>query len=179
FGFGGLVNVNGGMPIIIGCDATHNMYDFIDTSSNSITFAGTRSESANVALISSGTNVNMSGIGHVGGQSTATCTSTGPILHVTPSPGTFFPGMYLTGSDGTNSLPASGGQPPVTRIITQLTGSVGGTGDYLMDQSATPGNLSSCTVTANSCFATLIGAGLGTVTECTAQHAVIVGSNNS
>lgn len=49
-------------------------------------------------------------------------------------------GDIFTGGDGANSLPAN------TTVVQQLTGSSGSTGTYQLSHSATPGNLTSCTL---------------------------------
>jgi hypothetical protein len=81
----------------------------------------------------------------VGG--TFTCTSSGTTLTVgAVLTGVLSVGDVVTGTDGTNTIPT--GTP--TTIVSQLTGTPGGVGTYQMSAAAAPGNLSSCTVTADS-----------------------------
>jgi hypothetical protein len=178
--FGGIVNINGSAPFIAGCDMSQNAYDVVDFSSNNVCISGIRSESYNFIQTGAGTAMSLNACSIRAQGGIFTCTSTGPILHVNSViSGGIFPGFYVYGTDGSASLPETGGQPPVTRILKQISGSFGGTGDYLMDQSATPGNLGSCTVTAHPCFGYLVGAGMVSFNDCNPPYAVIAGSNNS
>ena len=75
--------------------------------------------------------------------SATACTTSGTVLTVGGTvTGTFNVGDTVTGTDLTNSLPAN------TTILNQLTGTTGGAGTYTISAAATPGNLSSCAVTA-------------------------------
>lgn len=89
------------------------------------------------------------------------------------------PGMVVYGSDGTNSLPASGLVQP-TRVLSQLSGTPSGAGTYLLSATGTPGNISSTTFTVRPVFLNQIGASLATVIGCGSPYdAVLMGSNNS
>ena len=82
----------------------------------------------------------------IGGSGT-TCTTTGTTLTMGAlASGRFSVGDTITGTDGTNSLPAG------CKIVAQLTGTAGGGAGatFTISAAATPGNLGSCTVTATS-----------------------------
>lgn len=78
----------------------------------------------------------------IDGSATA-CTTSGLILTVGGTvTGTFNIGDTVSGTDSTNSLPTA------CTIVNQLTGSTGVAGTYTLSAAASPGNLSSCAVTA-------------------------------
>ena len=80
--------------------------------------------------------------GHFG-----TCTSTGTTLTLgSVTDGYLSAGDFVSGTDSTNSLPAG------CYIVKQLTGTPGGSAGatFQLSAAATPGNLTSCTVTGTS-----------------------------
>ena len=84
------------------------------------------------------------------GATASSCTSTGTTLTIGGTvAGTFHVGDYVTGTDGTNSLPSG------TTILAQVTGTTGGTGTYTISGTGTPGNLTACAITAFSSYGTL------------------------
>jgi hypothetical protein len=178
---GNLVNLNGSMPIVHGCDMTNSPIDIVDYSSNNLSVQGIRSESLGLISIGGGTSATVDACRIVATGGTFTCTSSGTTLTVSAhrTGAGLFPGMFVYGSDGTNSLPNTGLKPPMCQILKQISGTPGGVGDYLMNQEATPGNLTSCTVTSLPPFLTCVGAGTATLNDCGAVAAVLVGSNNS
>jgi hypothetical protein len=81
------------------------------------------------------------------GSSLTTCTSTGTTLTLGAlASGYLSAGDLVSGTDATNSLPAG------CYIIKQLTGTLGGStgATFQLSAAATPGNLTSCTVTGTS-----------------------------
>lgn len=92
--------------------------------------------------------------GSIGG--TLTCTSTGTTLNVTAVvTGSLQAGDAVSGTDSTNSLPGG------CTIVSQLTGTPGGVGTYKLSGAASPGNLTSCTVTAVSTTLNVTAVGSG------------------
>ena len=81
--------------------------------------------------------------GSIGG--TFTCTSSASVLTVvTALTGSLQAGDGVSGTDGFDSLPAG------CTIVSQIGGIPGGAGTYNLSAPATPGNLTSCTVTSAS-----------------------------
>jgi hypothetical protein len=81
------------------------------------------------------------------GSSSTTCTSSGTTLTLGAlASGYLSPGDLVSGTDSTNSLPAG------CFIVKQLTGTAGGgaAATFQLSAAATPGNLTSCTVTGTS-----------------------------
>ena len=78
----------------------------------------------------------------VGTEGTATaCTSSGTSLTIGGTvTGSFNVGDIVEGTDSTNTIPQN------TTIISQTSGTAGGAGVYVISHAATPGNLTSCTV---------------------------------
>lgn len=106
-------------------------------------------------------------------DATATaCTSSSTTLTVGGTvTGTFQQGDMIAGTDATNSLPTG------CYIVKQLTGTTGGAGTYQMSAAATPGNLTSCAVTATGYTGTMakalmLGSAQGAVTSQGANAAV-------
>jgi hypothetical protein len=177
-----ILNVSGSIPTIHGCDFdSDSPLAIYDSSSNAFSVQGVRAES--IAFIESvGTPCSLGACYSSRGQVTWTGTSTGPVLHITALSGGFnvFPGMVVSANDGTNSLPTSGsGVEPATRIIKQLTGAPGGTGDYLMTNQASPGNLTSTTITGDCPYLFLVGSGMASLDACGSAGGIIIGSNNA
>ena len=77
--------------------------------------------------------------------SASACTSSGTVLTIGGTVvGTFQVGDNVTGTDGTNTIPAG------SVIVNQLTGTAGLAGTYTISAAATPAGLTSCAVTAYS-----------------------------
>src|SRR5262249_47603836 len=133
--WGGLVNVTGSMPIVHGCDMTNNPIDIVDNSSNNLSVQGIWTESTGFAQIGGGTAVTVDACAMVARGGTFTCTSSGTTLTVSAklTGGNLGPGFFVYGSDGVNSLPITGLQPPMTQILKQLSGAPGQAGTYLMN----------------------------------------------
>ena len=178
---GNLVNLNGSMPIVHGCDMTNSPIDIVDYSSNNLSVQGIRSESVGFILVGAGTSATVDACHIVMRGGTFTCTSSGTTLRVSAhlTGIGLGPGLFVYGSDGTNSLPSTGLNPPMCQILKQISGTPGGAGAYLMNQEATPGDLTSCKVTSLPPFLTCVGAGTATLNDCGAPAAVLVGSANS
>lgn len=82
----------------------------------------------------------------IGGSAT-TCTTTGTTMTMGAlASGYFYPGDLISANDGTNSLPAG------CRVVAQLTGTPGGSAGatFSISAAASPGNLTSTTVTGTS-----------------------------
>ena len=96
-----------------------------------------------------------------GTATTTASTTTGTVLTVV-SPtltGTFHVGDIVTGTDGTNTLPAG------TAILNQLTGTPGGAGTYTLSAAAAPSDLGACAVDAfGPLGAFVVGLGVTTAT---------------
>jgi hypothetical protein len=79
-------------------------------------------------------------VGTIG--ATFTGSTSGTTLTVTAvASGVILANAALTGSTGGNALPAG------CKVLAQLTGTLGSTGTYLLSAAATPGNMSSTTIT--------------------------------
>ena len=81
------------------------------------------------------------------GSSSTTCTSSSTTLTLGAlASGYLSPGDLISGTDSTNTLPAG------CHIVAQLTGTPGGSAGatFSISAAATPGNLTSCTVTGTS-----------------------------
>ena len=124
----------------------------------SVTIDGTlKTASINLAASTSFSNaaeIIAQGLGIEGVQAATLTASIGGTFTATSSGTTLSVSAVLTGSlqatdavsgtDGTNSLPGG------ATIVKQLTGTPGGVGTYQLSAAATPGNLTSCTVTSLS-----------------------------
>lgn len=99
--------------------------------------------------------------GSIGGTFTASAT-TAKVLTVTAVlTGSLQVGDVVSGTDGTDSLPAG------CMIVSQLTGSPGSTGTYSISAAPTPGNMTSTTVTS-----------LSTTLDVTADASVMIASGD-
>jgi hypothetical protein len=81
--------------------------------------------------------------GSIGGTFTATTSGTNLTVSAVLT-GSLQTSDVISGTDGTNSLQAG------TTIVSQTSGTPGGTGVYVISHAASPGNLGSCTVTSLS-----------------------------
>lgn len=121
--------------------------DGIVKSASGITFSAATSFSNAAEILGANLGIMGSTIGTVTGSigGTFTCTSSSTTLTVSAVlTGSLQVGDVVSGTDGTNSLSAG------CSIVQQLTGTPGGIGTYKLSAAATPGNLSSCTVTSLS-----------------------------
>lgn len=106
-------------------------------------------------------------VSQTSGTSGTACTTTGTLLTVGGTIiGNFQVGSFVTGTDGTRSLPAN------TYIVSFGTGT-GGAGTYNLNNAATPGNLTSCTVAA------LHGAGIYVTSNATTSAAAALTTSSS
>ena len=89
------------------------------------------------------------------GATASACTTASTVMTVGGTVvGAFYVGDYVTGTDGTNTLPAG------TTIVNQLTGTTGGAGTYTISAAGAPGNLASFPATAygpNGVLASTLG----------------------
>ena len=79
---GSLVNLNGSMPIVQGCDMTNSPIDIVDYSSNNLSVQGIRSESVGLIVVGGGTSATVGACHIVARGGTFTCTSSGTTLTV-------------------------------------------------------------------------------------------------
>jgi len=182
--YGGIVNVNGSIPVVQGCDFSGNSWDIRDSSSNSPHISSIRSESVS-GIDLAGTSAVIDGYNVTHNSGVWEVTSTGPVLHVTKvvSGSGPLPGMFVWGDDGQgHDIPmpqTSGtGEIPNCQLIKQLKSTNGALGDWLMAYSVNRGDLAPCTIKATNILVQLTSAD-AVLNCCGSPTAVISGGRNS